>query len=164
MDDLIQRLRIIWRSIIENGGGRCPVCSRWGKIYGRNINKTMAQSLVWICHAEVDAEGWVDVPATAPRWVVQSNQLPTLKWWGLVERRFNDGKNKTKFSGMWRPTEKGLDFVHNNTRIAKQVFTYNDEVQGFGLDTVTLRDCFEDNFDYNATMNTYLPQYLRKVS
>lgn len=162
MDSLLARLRSVWRGQIESGGSHCPVCDRWGKIYGRNINKTMAQSLIWLCHAEGDAEGWVDVPAKAPRWVVQSNQLPTLKWWGLVERRGNDGKNKTKFSGMWRPTAKGLDFVHHGARIEKQVFTYNDEVQGYGTATVTLRDCFEDNFDYQSTMNTYLPAHLRK--
>lgn len=161
--DTLYGLREIWRKVIEAKGGHCPVCDRWGKIYGRSINKTMAQSLIWLCYAETDSEGWVDIPAKAPRWVVRSNQLPTLKWWGLVERRGNDKNSKIKHSGMWRPTAKGLDFVHHGTRIEQQVFTYNDEVQGYGTTTITLRDCFKDTFDYEETMNTYLPVNLRRV-
>ena len=97
-------------------------------------------------YADVDADGWVDVPNTAPRWLVQSNQLPTLRWWGLVERKGNEGETKTKHSGLWRPTSEGLDFVHHGTRVPKQVFTYNDTVQGYSTETVTIRDCFADNF------------------
>lgn len=160
--EILQALRDIWRKKIEAKGGHCPVCDRWGRIYGRKINRTMAKSLVWICQAEADDDGWIDVPAQGPRWLVQSNQLPTLKWWGLVERRSNEGKNKTKHSGLWRPTAMGLDFVNSGIRIPEQVFTYNDEVQGYGTATVTLRDCFKDNFDYNDTMNTYLPAHLHK--
>jgi hypothetical protein len=157
MDSMLARLRDVWRGVIESSGGHCPVCDRWGKIYARPINRTMARSLIWLCYAEVDGDGWVDVPNKAPRWVVQSNQLPTLRWWGLVERKDNDGETKTKHSGLWRPTDKGLNFVHHGLRIPKQVFTYNDTVQGYSTEEVTIKDCFTDNFDYNATMNTYIP-------
>jgi len=157
MDSMMQRLRTVWRSMIESSGGHCPVCDRWGKVYSRPINRTMARSLIWLCHAPTDDSGWVNVPKTAPRWVVQSNQLPTLRWWGLVERKGNDGDTKTKHSGHWRPTAEGLDFVYANTSVPKQVFTYNDTVQGYGLETVKVGDCFIDNFDYSATMATYAP-------
>jgi hypothetical protein len=163
MDTTIDKLRAIWRSVIESGGGHCAVCDRWGKVYGRPINRTMARSLIWLCHAEADKDGWVDVPKVAPRWVVQSNQLPTMRWWELVERRGNEGKTKTKHSGLWRPTPQGLDFVHMGTRVPKQVFTYNDTVQGYGLEMVTIVDCFEDNFDYSATMSTLVPANMTRV-
>lgn len=155
--DVLERLRAIWRGTIESGGGHCPTCDRWGKVYSRPINRTMAKSLVWLAYAKPDDKGWVDVPTTAPRWVVQSNQLPTLRWWGLIERRDNNGKTKTKHSGLWRLTPAGLDFVHHGVRIPKNVFTYNDSVRGYGTETVTLKDCFADNFDYNATMSAHGP-------
>lgn len=155
--DVIEKLRAIWRGTIESSGGHCPTCDRWGKVYSRPINRTMARALVWLAYAKPDAEGWVNVPADAPRWLVQSNQLPTLRWWGLVERKGNEGETKTKHSGLWRVTAAGLDFTHHGVRIPKNVFTYNDTVQGYGTETVTIKDCFTDNFDYNATMSTHMP-------
>ena len=163
MDSMLTRLRTVWRGVIESSGGHCPVCDRWGKIYARPINRTMARSLIWLCYANADKEGWVDVPTLAPRWVVQSNQLPTLRWWGLVERKGNEGETKTKHSGLWRPTAAGLDFVHHGTKVPKQVFTYNDTVQGNSTETVAIKDCFTDNFDYNATMAGYVPPTMTKV-
>jgi len=155
--DVLEKLRAIWRGTIESSGGHCPTCDRWGKVYSRPINRTMAKALIWLAYAKPNAEGWVDVPVTAPRWVVQSNQLPTLRWWGLIERRDNEGKTKTKHSGLWRLTPAGLDFVHRGVRIPKNVFTYNDAVRGYGTETVTIKDCFADNFDYNAAMSAHVP-------
>lgn len=161
MEDILGKLRTIWRGTIESGGGHCPVCDRWGRVYSRPINRTMAKSLVWLAHAKPDAQGWVDVPSTAPRWVVQSNQLPTLRWWGFIERKANDSNSKTKHLGLWRMTPAGVDFVRHGARAPKSVFTYNGAVQGYSTETVVLRDCFLDNFDYNGTMSAYIPVNLR---
>ena len=138
MDAELVNLRDDWRLTIEGDGGHCPVCDRWGKIYGRAINETMAKSLIWLVGAQKNESGWVDVPATAPRWLVQSNQLPTLKWWGLVERLPNDAESKNKHSGLWRPTALGYDFVNAGARVPKKVFTYNDNVEGHSTETVSL--------------------------
>lgn len=149
--DLVVEMRRNWRELIEREGGHCPICDRWGKVYARSINKTMARSLVWLCYAKPADENWVDVPSQAPRWLVRSNQLPTLRWWGMVERRTNDDEHK-KFSGMWRPTPFGLLFVEGKTTAPKKVYTYNGEVEGVCIDTVKIHECFKDFFDYEATM------------
>jgi hypothetical protein len=148
-------LRKAWRHTIDRDGGHCPVCDRWGKVYARNINKSMAKSLIWLCNARSDEAGWVNVPVNGPQWVVRTNQLPTLRWWDLVERRPNTEDEKKKHSGYWRVTQKGLDFVLKHTRVPKKVFTYNGEVEGVSLETVAIEDCFKDFFDYQDVMNTY---------
>lgn len=150
-------LREQWQKTIKNEGGHCPTCDRWGRIYGRNINKTMATSLLWLTQAPADKDGWVDVPTRAPRWLVRSNQLPTLKWWGLVERKPVDAKSKNKHSGMWRVTDKGKDFALGTAFIPKTVFTYNDTVQFVSPEHVQMKDCFKDYFDYKELMNSYYP-------
>lgn len=148
----LETLRSDWRTTIENEGGHCPVCDRWGKIYKRPINRSMAASLAWLCNATPDEDGWVNVAGTAPKWLIRTNQLSTLKWWGLVERLDSDDAKK-KHSGMWKVTATGRAFVMQGTRIPKYVFTYNDDVEGFGAETVTLRGCFKDSFDYEEVMN-----------
>lgn len=154
-DQLISDLRSDWQKTIEHDGGHCPVCDRWGKIYGRNINKTMAVSLIWLASAQPDEEGWIDVPIKAPRWVIRSNQLPTLKWWGLVERKPNDKESKNKHSGMWRATEQGKQFARRDSVVPRRAFTYNDEVLGFSIEEIYIDQCFKDRFDYQEIMNLY---------
>lgn len=153
----IEAARKAWRDTIEDDGGHCPVCARWGKIYGRAINSTMARSLIWLCSAPTDADGWVDVPNRAPRWVIRSNQLPTLHWWNLVERLGSEDA-KQKHSGMWRPTALGLDFVHAGARVPRKVYTYNNMVESHSLETVQIHDCFKEQFDYQQVMNECFPR------
>jgi hypothetical protein len=149
--------REAWRKAIEGEGAHCPTCDRWGRIYGRSINRTMANSIMWLSVAVADEDGWVDIPSKAPRWLVRSNQLPTLKWWGLVERRYNDKNSKNKHSGMWRITDLGRAFVHGQVSIPKKVFTYNDIVQSVSPENIFIKDCFKLYFDYRDLMNSYYP-------
>lgn len=145
----LDELRGMWRTAIEADGGHCPCCDRWGKIYPRSLNETMARSLVWLAHHSANGD-WVDIPQRGPRWLVRSNQLPTLRWWGLVERLETDDKTK-KHSGFWRATEMGVMFAQNRFEVPKKVYTYNAEVESFSEEFVTIKDCVE-NFDYSAVM------------
>ena len=156
MSDIAQA-RAHWADVIKHEGGICPVCNRWGRIYRRGINRTMARSLIWLSSQEGDENGWVDVPATAPKDVVRTNQLSTLKWWGLIESAANDDPKK-KRSGVWRMTYQGRLFVDGEIRVPKFVYTYNDSVREVSLETVSLRDCFEDPFDYRAVMQAHYPE------
>jgi len=150
------QLRKSWRATIEHDGGYCPVCDRWGRIYARNINKTMAHSLMWLCQAGKDENGWVDVPTNAPRWLVRSNQLATLRWWELVVRRGNDDP-KNKHSGMWKATKLGVDFVHGVQKIPEKVYTYKGDVEVVSQNLVHISECFKEYFDYEQLMNEYFP-------
>lgn len=148
-DEFLAQLRGAWRTTIEEDGGHCPCCDRWGKIYSRTLNKTMAKSLVWLTKHSLNGE-WVDVPMRAPRWLVRSNQLPTLRWWGLVERHGNDDPTQ-KHSGLWRATPKGVEFVRARIVVPKKVYTYNAEPLEFGDEMVGIKDCI-DKFSYAEVM------------
>ena len=142
-------LRDNWRIIIDGEGGHCPCCDRWGKVYPRSLNETMARSLIWLAHHSSN-EDWVDIPQRGPRWLVRSNQLPTLRWWKLVERLDTEDKTK-KHSGFWRATEKGILFAQNRLAVPKKVYTYNAEVEGFSDELITIINCV-DSFDYSEVM------------
>jgi hypothetical protein len=86
----------------------------------------------------------------APRWLVRSNQLPTLRWWGLVERHGNDDPTQ-KHSGLWRATPKGVEFVRARIVVPKKVYTYNAEPLEFGDEMVGIKDCI-DKFSYAEVM------------
>lgn len=146
---LLDEAKLWWQKTIYNDGGDCPCCGRWGKVYPRSINVTMAKSLVWLG----DHSSWVDVPNTAPRWVLRSNQLPTLRWWGLVERMENSPDSDQKHSGVWRVTSRGRDFLSGYYAVPKKVFTYDGWPVKWSEEEVFLDDCLEGgSFLYNSVM------------
>ena len=160
--DFLHTLKEKWRLAIEGEGSHCPVCDRWGRIYPRGINNTMARSLLWLCQAKMSEEGWVDVPIDGPKWLTRSNQLPTLRWWDLVERCGNNDEKK-KHSGLWRPTQKGINFAMGEISVNKKVYTYKGEVEGTSDETVMIEECFDNVFDYSEIMKTHFPDRQRKL-
>ena len=146
----LEELRDKWHDTIHDAGGACPVCDRFGIVYRVGLNATMAKSLIWLSKVQTP-DGWVDVPTTAPKFVLRSNQLATTKHWGLVERRANDNP-KIKHSGMWRITDKGRQFVNNQLRVSKKVYIYNDVVEAWSPEDVSIEECFAEHFDYRDAM------------
>ena len=147
---LLEDGRKYWAAVIHDKGGYCPCRDRWGKIYPRQFNATMARSLIWLAAWEKD-DGWCDVPNTAPKSVVRTNQLPTTRWWGLAERQ-PSGDRAAKHSGWWRATDKGNRFARGLITVPKEVYTYNAEVLYFGADEIHIKDTFKTVFDYEQVM------------
>ncbi len=156
--DTLKQAKADWREVIHGDGGNCPVCERWGKVYARNLNKTMAISLQWLYTAQKEAgdpRTWIDVPNTAPKHVLRTNQLATLRWWGLIERKPEDLEDKTqKHTGFWRITLKGMDFVEGKVLVPKTVETYNAEVVGYGKELINFRTALGIKFDYSQALNS----------
>ena len=132
----------------------CPCCDKYVRQYKRKFNSTMARSLMWLVqtHMNID-DDWVNVPYIAPRWLVQTNQLPTVRWWGLIERHPNTD-SATKHSGLWRPTQSGIDFAYKKSKIIASAITYNGNVTGFTGDEITIEDALGETFDYSEMMAT----------
>lgn len=149
----LAKLREDWQQVIKGEGGRCPCCQRWGKIYLRKINNSMARSLIWLCNTPLNEAGWVDIPRTAPRWLVRTNQLPTLRWWDLVERHVA-GDKKVKHSGFWRPTGKGKAFVEGLIKMPVGVWTYDATVVKYTDEMVSIKECLDEDFSYEEVMVT----------
>ena len=137
-----------WLYAINGDGGYCPCCDRWGKIYPRHFNSSMARALIWLV-----AKGprWTDVPNTGPKWLTRTNQLPTVRWWGLVVRRESEDPT-VKHSGMWRPTQRGIDFAHGRLAVPQKVYTYNAQVLRFGEKYIRIEQAFKTKFDYEQVM------------
>tara|TARA_R110000868_G_scaffold140583_1_gene356351 strand:+ start:15896 stop:16366 length:471 start_codon:yes stop_codon:yes gene_type:complete len=156
METLLSEAVKSWKSTISDKGGHCPCCERWGRIYKRPINETMARAVIWLMRTQAGSGGWVDVPNKGPRWLVRSNQLPTLRWWGLVERLGTDDPDQ-KHSGLWRPTEKGILFAHGRIRVPKFAYSYNNDVVDMSYDElIWVHDCFGKKFSYAETMDGLL--------
>ena len=135
-------------------GIRCPCCDKYVKRYRRKFNASMARSLIWLVRewqAGRHTAGWIDVPNSAPRWLLRTNQLPTVRWWGLIERADNEDET-VKHSGWWRPTRKGELFAEHRIMIPKTAITYNGEVTGFDDELCWVDECLGVKFNYSDLM------------
>ena len=127
-------------------GTWCPCCDRWAQAYWRTINKTMARGLQWLAmRAGMETGYYVDI-TTPPAWLLRSNQLATLRWWGLIERAPNDDPKK-KSSGMWALTNLGRHFIRGNVAVPRRVCTLFGDVVDQSDDTITVHD-IQHHFDY----------------
>ena len=79
--------------------------------------------------------------------------MPKLYHWGLIEEMAKDpGDTTRRTSGLWRPTEKGVQFVQCLLQVPKRVYLYNNEILGWDDQTVTIRDALGTKFDYAELM------------
>ena len=147
----LKEARNLWSEIILDKGAKCPCCDRWGRAYRRRINLSMCKSLSWLA-AQKLIDGWVDVPNRAPKWLLRTNQLASLRWWDLVERRLLVKDSKKKHSGEWRVTDKGREFLEGS-KIPDAVLTYAGEVLSTSEELTTLKEV-HNRFDYHEIMST----------
>jgi len=149
----IQTLRDNWRETIENEGGRCPCCDRWGKISGHGITETMSLALLWLSRQPVDDNGFVNVPKAAPAWMLRGKTYSLLQHWHLIYK-VEKNEDKTKRSdGLWQVTTKGHQFLRNELSVPRKVFIYDNTIQGFSQEEVFFEDCFGKHFDYQEVMS-----------
>jgi hypothetical protein len=106
----VVELRAQAKAMAQEATGYCPHCEQemW-RLYRRPLNKGMVEFLVRLAERTHDGR-WVhfsDVGFT-------SRDYPYLSWWGLAETLRSDEDDKV-WSGSWRVTKLGLDFVLDHT-------------------------------------------------
>ena len=149
----LDAIRSNWRTTIENEGGRCPCCDRWGKINAVSLTENMALSLLWLSRQPVNDQGFVKVPDTAPLWIAKSRTYPALQHWGLIVK-VDKTEDKTKKSeGLWQVTTKGIAFLKNQISIPKKCFVYDKGIEGFSAEEIFFCDAFGKHFVYAEVMS-----------
>ena len=148
----VEAIRKNWRDTIENEGGHCPCCDRWGKINSISITETMALSLLWLSRQPTDDLGFVKVTDTAPLWVARSRSYPALQHWGLIVKVSKSKDKNKRTEGLWQVTAKGMAFLRNQISIPKKCFVYDKGIEGYSAEEVYFADCFGKQFVYAEVM------------
>jgi len=147
-EETIREARDQYWEALEKGA-YCPCCNRWGKMQKRPLNSTMARSLIWLARKSVN-RSWVDVPETGPRYVVKTMQICTVAYWGLIESKGTD--EDQKYSGIWRPTQKGIDFVMRRITVPKYGYFFDRRAWKFEGPEITIEDALTSHFSYSELM------------
>lgn len=127
----------------------CPCCDQLVKVYKRKLNVNMVRflcSLVRI-HLSRGRHSWVNFKDCE----FDGRDYPCVALWGLAETKGNEDSNK-KNSGLWRPTQKGIDFVLAGLRVPSHVHVLTNRIIGWSEDSVGVRDALGSSFSYEELM------------
>jgi hypothetical protein len=138
----------------------CPACDQNCKVYKRKLNSGMAAALCWM--VKEYSGDWINVPESAPRFVLVTKEYATLRHWGLVEKMPCDSGLEDEadqavvaasgVTGMWRPTNRGIEFVNRRLRVPRHVFLYNNRLLRFSDEDTDIVEALGDHFDYEELM------------
>jgi len=95
-------------------GCKCPVCNQNVRLQKYTINSEMAKCLIdlYKLNKKDPNKVWFHVAEDIKIGISVSGAFAKLRHWGLIEQ-LTPKNNLTakKTSGMWRITDKGMDFV-----------------------------------------------------
>ena len=84
---------------------------------------------------------------------VQHSDAPMLRHWELIEEVKEEKPDGNPRGGFYKITEAGIDFVDKNFFVPKYVFLYNNTVQGFSVEKISIIDALGDKFNYDELMS-----------
>ena len=134
-------------------GCECPACGQHVKLYERKITSAMAYGLILLCksgyrdffHVEDYLKG-TNCPSSI------RGDISKLKYFGLIEREDKIRKDGSARAGYYRVTEKGINFVKNNTTVPKSVNLYNNKAYGFSEEHTNIQEALGQKFNYSELM------------
>lgn len=166
-----------WLRVHAKKGARCPCCTQYVKIYKRPLGAPMARWLIWLVRTweqldktrygstprfgfdrkfeEGNSRGvWIDI-RNSP---VRGGDYAKLVHWGLVENKADvvkkdNGAKDTRDSGLWRPTYKGIDFVHRRIEVPSHVLLYDNRKIGEEDKLIDISEALGKKHSYRELMN-----------
>ena len=123
-------------------GCKCPCCGQEVKLYRRALSVAMARFLIALYRAPSLDDNWVDIKNLD----VRGGDYAKTRYWGLVEIRDDS-------SGLWRLTQKGLKFVHDQVRVPRHALVYDGKCTGFSDQDIGIRQALGAGYDYTELMS-----------
>lgn len=125
----------------------CPCCGLYVKLYKRKLNANMAMFLASLVRLHEQTHDWVSYRDCRFR----GRDYNYITCWELATTG-KDATGKSRTTGLWKPTTKGIDFVHGTISVPTHVFLLDNEVQGFSSSTTFIQDV--DGFNYQELMRS----------
>ena len=140
------------KSKTVDDGIRCECCGRLMKLYRRSINSNMALTLIHLYKS--GNRDWVHVEK-----FLQENGHPRsgdfhkLVLFGLLDKFEGERLDGSQRNGFYRLNGRSLLFVESKLTVQKTAKILNGTFKGFEGAQVSIKDCLDQKFDYQALMS-----------
>lgn len=143
-----------------DNGVICPGCMKTAKRYVRKLNAGMAYWLIRLVLTFERTQDWVYIHDFAheknyPRRSVSEigGDFAKLRnLWGLIVQKAKDDDSTKRCSGIWRPTQLGMDFAHGRIRVPQHITEYKEEIYSVSEELTTIQEALPDKFNYPKLM------------
>lgn len=144
-----QHLRDNWKK-----GCECVACGQTVKLYNRALTSSMAYGL-WLVRNTIHSsstDGYFHVEnflknLTCPPSL--RGDFPKLRFWGFIEQKVPNVSDVSTSNGLYRITEKGLEFLKGQMQVPASVLIYNNKFIGFGTKQTTFHEALKKKFNIN---------------
>lgn len=126
----------------------CPTCGRHAQVYRRKFHASMALQLIRLYRLGGTAH-YIHASKLILPEVSGAGDFTKAKYWGLIHPQVPNTRPETKCSGNWMLSVAGLEFVKGRHRIPREVFVFDDEVQGYSPETISITEALEGKFNYH---------------
>ena len=130
-------------------GIHCPCCGQMARNYKRHLNAPMARALIWLVRRALSKPTpWVDLRVEAPKFVHASRELAKLKHWKLIAQKEAESKRGARTCGIWRPTERGVQFAQGKIVLPSYVILYDNHIIAVSNVPISIRDSLKKRFKF----------------
>jgi len=123
-------------------GAECPCCARQVRLYRRKLNSNMVAFLCDLVGSEAPWTHYMNVR-------FRGRDYSYLQLWDLAETCTEEGGG---YTGLWRPTERGIAFARREIRVPSHVYHYLNVAHDFAATTVDVEEALGSRFDYAELM------------
>jgi len=137
-------------------GADCPVCDQFCRRYRYTLSENNCRFLAVLYRVdrrEPGAYTHINTILEQDSRALASRDYNRLLYWNLIEEMENDDQSKKKRSGLWRITGAGREFCTGARTIQKYAVVYNDSIEGFEGEQVTMRDFEGEHFNYREHLD-----------
>jgi len=123
----------------------CPVCGRYVKLYRRKLHNEMATFLIQLVRQYNNKKRWYSTRELVTSARKASTDGSYLVHWGLIDRK-PENNSSGGTCGLYRPTEKGIQFARNSITVPSHLHMLCGEVVGFSETQARIEDCLDSPF------------------
>lgn len=138
-------------------GTVCPCCNRFDKVYPRKLNSSMAWVLLIMYDfykKEKNLRKWLKVESYLKDLPNVPTSLrgdfPKLRYWGLIIQNPNEIEGVK--TGLYKITERGINFCENRIKVSKVAFVHNKIVKSFSEEQIDIVEALGDRFSYKELL------------
>ncbi len=133
-------------------GVDCPCCGQRAQRYLRRMYATNASWLIALVRRHELTQDFVHINE-----IVQTGgDYSKARFWDLCSPAPHETKGSNrKSSGLWRPTPKGIAYVHAQITIPRAAIVFNNAVEGFVGPEVSIIEALGRHFDYYQLMEGF---------
>ena len=142
-----QYLRDNWKK-----GCECLACGQRVQLYNRPLTSSMVYGL-WLVRNTVNVgDGYFHAENLFKNFTCPSSvrgDFPKLRFWGFIEQKVPNTSEVSTSNGLYKITDKGLEFLKGNMLVPASVLIYNNKFIGFGTKEIDFKGALNKKFNIN---------------